>query len=384
MSISPRRATTRTSPGASSTSRRYIPSPKKRTRPSGRAGLLPSRVSRRSAEHWRQPATVSDSSGPLIAPPTCRGRQQESMSSLAGAATLRENAMTPDAQHRPHRKGASHQRTSLPFRALGPSGARNQRQPLPSFALKADVHGATGARRAAPALGWNGRPGRRPRSHSAQSQASGRGDPRDAFILPPSGVARLRWRRSDDPGSSPSLALGRGADDRLPWTIGRRDRFAPCSSKTAARIRADRRRDADPRRQPPDSVAACQARRARSDPRPQRTPRRPTNTGPTSRNRPLRHHPHERVGSVTMAPERFEIKINAPHRAVSDELALDSVMLRAPRPKAEAVGMKLRIEDGREHLRDGLADHPIHRRRHTQLAHRARGLGDHHRTGRGR
>ena len=29
-------------------------------------------------------------------------------------------------------------------------------------------------------------------------------------------------------------------------------------------------------------------------------------------------------------------------------------MLRAPRPKTEAVGMKLRIEDRREHLRDGL------------------------------
>ena len=78
--------------------------------------------------------------------------------------------------------------------------------------------------------------------------------------------------------------------------------------------------------------------------------------------------------------ERFEIKINAPHRAVSDELAcpLDSLMLRAPRPKAEAVGMELRIEDWREHLRDGLADHPIHRSRHPQLAHPTRGLGDHH------
>ena len=63
--------------------------------------------------------------------------------------------------------------------------------------------------------------------------------------------------------------------------------------------------------------------------------------------------------------ERFEIKIDAPHRVIGDELAcpLDSLMLRAPRPKAEAMGMKLRIEDGREHLRDGLADHPIHRSR---------------------
>jgi DNA polymerase III epsilon subunit-like protein len=78
--------------------------------------------------------------------------------------------------------------------------------------------------------------------------------------------------------------------------------------------------------------------------------------------------------------ERFEIKINAPHRAVSDELAcpLHSLMLRAPRPKAEAMGMKLRIEDWCEHLRDGLADHPIHRSRHPQLPHPARGLGDHH------
>src|SRR5450755_3974494 len=53
-------------------------------------------------------------------------------------------------------------------------------------------------------------------------------------------------------------------------------------------------------------------------------------------------------------------------------------MLRAPRPEAEAVGMKQRVEDGCEHLRDGLADHSIHRSRHSQLALTARGLGDHH------
>jgi len=55
--------------------------------------------------------------------------------------------------------------------------------------------------------------------------------------------------------------------------------------------------------------------------------------------------------------KRIEIKINAPHRAIRDELAcpLHSVMLRAPRPVAEAMGMKLGVEDGREHLRDGLA-----------------------------
>ena len=41
--------------------------------------------------------------------------------------------------------------------------------------------------------------------------------------------------------------------------------------------------------------------------------------------------------------KRVEIKIEAPRRIISDELAcpLDSVMLRAPRPKAEAAGMKL-------------------------------------------
>ena len=78
--------------------------------------------------------------------------------------------------------------------------------------------------------------------------------------------------------------------------------------------------------------------------------------------------------------KRVEIKIDAPHRAIGDELAcpLDSLMLRAPRPKAEAMGMELGVEDGREHLRDGLADHSIHRSRHSQLAHPTRGLGDHH------
>ena len=78
--------------------------------------------------------------------------------------------------------------------------------------------------------------------------------------------------------------------------------------------------------------------------------------------------------------KRVEIKIDAPRRVISDELAcpLDSVMLRAPRPKAEAMGMEQWVEDGRKHLRDGLADQPIHRSRHPQHPQTTRGLGDHH------
>ena len=78
--------------------------------------------------------------------------------------------------------------------------------------------------------------------------------------------------------------------------------------------------------------------------------------------------------------KRVEIKIDAPRRVISDELAcpLDSLMLRAPRAKPEAMGMELWVEDGREHLRDGLADQPIHRSRHPQHPQATRGLGDHH------
>jgi len=78
--------------------------------------------------------------------------------------------------------------------------------------------------------------------------------------------------------------------------------------------------------------------------------------------------------------KRVEIKINAPHRAISDELAcpLHSVMLRAPRAKPEAVGMEMRVEHRREHLRNGLADQPIHHSRHPQLPQTTRRLGDHH------
>jgi hypothetical protein len=78
--------------------------------------------------------------------------------------------------------------------------------------------------------------------------------------------------------------------------------------------------------------------------------------------------------------ERVEIKVDAPRRVISDELAcpLDRIMRRAPRPVAEAVGMEHRIEDRREHLQDGLADHPIHRSRHPQHPQTTRGLGDHH------
>jgi hypothetical protein len=78
--------------------------------------------------------------------------------------------------------------------------------------------------------------------------------------------------------------------------------------------------------------------------------------------------------------KRVEIKIGAPHRAILDEPAcpLDSVMLRASRAKPETVGMEMRVEHRREHLRDGLADQPIHRSRHPQPPLTARGLGDHH------
>ena len=88
---------------------------------------------------------------------------------------------------------------------------------------------------------------------------------------------------------------------------------------------------------------------------------------------------HQRV-VLNAIEKRVEIKIDAPRRVISDELAcpLDSVMLRAPRAKPEAVGMEQRVEDRREHLRDGLADQPIHRSRHPQLPQTTRGLGDHH------
>ena len=71
---------------------------------------------------------------------------------------------------------------------------------------------------------------------------------------------------------------------------------------------------------------------------------------------------HQRV-VLNPVKKRVEIKIDAPRRVISDELAcpLDRLMRRAPRAKPEAMGMELRIEDRREHLRDGLADHPIHR-----------------------
>jgi hypothetical protein len=50
--------------------------------------------------------------------------------------------------------------------------------------------------------------------------------------------------------------------------------------------------------------------------------------------------------------ERVQIEIDAPHRPIGDEAAcpLDRLVGRAPRPVAEAVGMEMRVEDGREHL----------------------------------
>jgi hypothetical protein len=52
--------------------------------------------------------------------------------------------------------------------------------------------------------------------------------------------------------------------------------------------------------------------------------------------------------------ERVQVHLNAPPRVtICDELAcpLDRLMDRAPRPETEAMGMEVRIEDRREHLR---------------------------------
>ena len=68
--------------------------------------------------------------------------------------------------------------------------------------------------------------------------------------------------------------------------------------------------------------------------------------------------------SVVLNPieKRVQIKIDAPRRIISDELAcpLDRLMRRAPRAKPEAVGMEMRVKDRREHLQQGLADQPIY------------------------
>ena len=67
---------------------------------------------------------------------------------------------------------------------------------------------------------------------------------------------------------------------------------------------------------------------------------------------PSRNPGHQDV-VLNAIEERIEIKIGAPRRVIVDELAcpLDRLMGRAPRPVAEAVGMEMRVEDRREHLR---------------------------------
>ena len=51
---------------------------------------------------------------------------------------------------------------------------------------------------------------------------------------------------------------------------------------------------------------------------------------------------------------------------------------QSARTKAEAPVVKVRIEDGRQHLQQGLLDQPIQRRRHPQQPLTAGGLGDRH------
>ena len=133
----------------------------------------------------------------------------------------------------------------------------------------------------------------------------------------------------------------RGEQDTpgAPWRIRVNDQLRSLFVEArATRLRSDRRRDADPRRLPPNRVAACQARRAASPPRPQRTPKRPANTDPTSRNQPVRHHPHERAGSVTMAPTPRPSRRRAPTGAWGS--CLGNLEDRCDRVMAAAAGAK--------------------------------------------
>jgi hypothetical protein len=93
-------------------------------------------------------------------------------------------------------------------------------------------------------------------------------------------------------GSKPASSPANRTCPAPPGASASTTSSAHCLSKThPRRLRADCRRYEDPRRLPPDRVAACQARRARRAPRPQRTPKRPADPGPRSQKRPLRHHP---------------------------------------------------------------------------------------------
>jgi hypothetical protein len=75
--------------------------------------------------------------------------------------------------------------------------------------------------------------------------------------------------------------------------------------------------------------------------------------------------------------EGIQVDVHDPRRTVGEGLAcrLDRLMGRAPRPKAEAVIVEVRVEDGREHLQQGLLDQPIQCRRHPSIRIPPEGLG---------
>ena len=113
---------------------------------------------------------------------------------------------------------------------------------------------------------------------------------------PPDGELLPVGKAAEELGVAPSthlpLAAGRvhrrrAGHPRRPLADPRQ-RPAPRTvrRRRTSRLRSDRRRDAYPRRLPPDRVAACKARRAPGHPRPQRTTKRPANTGPTGRIQP--------------------------------------------------------------------------------------------------
>ena len=167
--------------------------------------------------------------------------------------------------------------------------AGHPQPPRPPLGDRGAVHGDH-RRRAAP-LPRHSRPQaahRTARRGAAPSRQGRRRPRRRGLHDPPLAAGRVHRRRAEHA----RRPLANPRQRRAPRAVRRGSAGGLC---------ADRRRDARPRRLPPDGVAACQARRPGGPPCSLRTQKGLENQG-SGRRGPVRHHRHERRGSVTMAP----------------------------------------------------------------------------------
>jgi len=88
-------------------------------------------------------------------------------------------------------------------------------------------------------------------------------------------------------------------------------------------------------------------------------------------------HPRPQGVVLDALEEGVRVEVDHERRTIGDGLARarDRLVRRAPRPEAERALVEVRVEDGAEHLQQGLLDQSIQGRRHPHNRVPPEGLG---------